>query len=487
MFQLYANKNQLAVRRRETLTSGSVNVYQVRFEFSPDWEGLERTAVFRAGTESRSVPLDDSGVCEIPWEVLASQGRRLSAGVYGTQGESLVLPTVWADLGAILEGAAPGEASRPPTPELWRQELDKKGDALDYDGQELHLKSGEKILSSVEIAGGGALPVPGPPGPEGPPGPQGEQGPPGPAGSQGAPGEDGATFTPSVSEDGTLSWSNDKGLPNPEPVNIQGPPGEPGGGASSGVPFGVIAMWSGNADSIPPGWQLCDGTNGTPDLRDKFVLGAGGECAPGDTGGEKAVTLTVPQLPKHFHEFNWSPGGSGTNQYLKPVNAAPYNTPAQTSKVGGDQPHNNMPPYYALCYIMHMEQGGGSGGSGGPAEEIYSTEERRIGTWIDGKPLYRLSIETTVANPETGSTIMELPAEAEVKMFQGFAKRVDNGAIYSLPNTEPNDVGHNISCYIHNSKIMVWAGSGVATRLKNGKFWAIAEYTKTTDEAQEEV
>ena len=222
MFNLYANKNQLAVRRRETLTSGSINVYQVRFEFSPDWEGLERTAVFRAGTESRSVPLDDSGVCEIPWEVLASQGRRLSAGVYGTQGASLVLPTVWADLGAILEGAAPGEASRPPTPELWRQELDKKGDALDYDGQELHLKSGEKILSSVEIAGGGALPVPGPPGP---------------AGTQGAPGEDGATFTPSVSEDGTLSWSNDKGLPNPEPVNIQGPPGEPGGGSGgSGGP-----------------------------------------------------------------------------------------------------------------------------------------------------------------------------------------------------------------------------------------------------------
>lgn len=118
---------------------------------------------------------------------------------------------------------------------------------------------------------------------------------------------------------------------------------------------------------------------------------------------------------------------------------------------------------------------------GGSSEEIYTTEERRIGTWIDGKPLYRLSIETTVENPGTASAIMELPAEAEVKMFQGFAKRVDNGAIYSLPNTEPNDMGHNISCYIHNSKIMVWAGSEVATRLKNGKFWAIAEYTKTTD------
>ena len=82
---------------------------------------------------------------------------------------------------------------------------------------------------------------------------------------------------------------------------------------------------------------------------------------------------------------------------------------------------------------------------------------------------------------------MELPAEAEVKMFQGFAKRVDNGTICSLPNTEPNDLEHNIALYNYNGQIMVWAGRGVATRLKNGKFWAIAEYTKTTDEAQEEV
>lgn len=66
-------------------------------------------------------------------------------------------------------------------------------------------------------------------------------------------------------------------------------------------------------------------------------------------------------------------------------------------------------------------------------------------------------------------------------MFQGFAKRVDNGTIYSLPNTEPNDIEHNIALYNYNGQIMVWAGNGVATRLKNGKFWAIAEYTKTTD------
>ena len=144
MFVLYANKNQLHLRSREPLTSGSVNVYQALFEFSPDWDGLERVAVFRTGGESWSVALGENGQCTIPWEVLVSHGRQLTAGVYGTRGGEDVLPTVWASLGTILEGAAPGEDARPPTPELWRQELDRKGDHLDYDGLRLKLLSGEK-------------------------------------------------------------------------------------------------------------------------------------------------------------------------------------------------------------------------------------------------------------------------------------------------------------------------------------------------------
>ena len=75
MFVLYANKNQLHLRSREPLTSGSVNVYQALFEFSPDWDGLERVAVFRAGGESWSVALGEDGQCAIPWEALASHGR----------------------------------------------------------------------------------------------------------------------------------------------------------------------------------------------------------------------------------------------------------------------------------------------------------------------------------------------------------------------------------------------------------------------------
>lgn len=193
----------------------------------------------------------------------------------------------------------------------------------------------------------------------------------------------------------------------------------------------------------------------------------GGVAGYDPTTNFDPMTIEFEKTVTRFVKIECGAGYSGINQTI--IKEIEFKRPTSGGKL-----------YYKDAVVL-------SGGSGGPAEEIYSTEERRIGTWIDGKPLYRLSIETTVENPGTASAIMELPAEAEVKMFQGFAKRVDNGAIYSLPNTEPNDVGHNISCYIHNSKIMVWAGSGVATRLGNGKFWAIAEYTKTTDEAQEEV
>ena len=130
MFVLYADKNKLTVRQREPITSGSVNVCTVRFEFSGDWDGLTGTAVFRAGAEVRSVLLDGSGVCSIPWETLQTPWVRLTAGVCGTRDGNVVLPTVWADLGVIQAGAAPGGNAGPPTPELWEQALSHKQDKL---------------------------------------------------------------------------------------------------------------------------------------------------------------------------------------------------------------------------------------------------------------------------------------------------------------------------------------------------------------------
>ena len=93
--------------------------------------------------------------------------------------------------------------------------------------------------------------------------------------------------------------------------------------ASSSLPTGCICLWSGTIISIPAGWQICDGTNGTPDLRDRFVMGAGGinpQRTPGGSqnrnlstalggshshgGATGATTLTVSHLPAHAHSVN---------------------------------------------------------------------------------------------------------------------------------------------------------------------------------------
>ncbi len=160
-FILYADKNKLIVRKRGPLTSGSVGVYPVRFEFSTDWDGLSRTAVFQADGEPVRMLLDESGACSIPREVLVKPGVRLKAGVYGVQGGEIVLPTIWADLGEILRGVTmPDGGTYPPTPELWEQALNGKGDALEYDGLNLSLLAGDKKLSTVQIAGGeGGVPA----------------------------------------------------------------------------------------------------------------------------------------------------------------------------------------------------------------------------------------------------------------------------------------------------------------------------------------
>lgn len=154
MFELYADKNNLLARQIEQVTSGSVNVYTAQFQFSADWEELERTAVFQAGSVTVSVRLDETGQCVIPWEVLKTPGFQLKAGVYGLQGSDVILPTVWAHLGVIRKGVTAGDSARPPTPDLWEQALARKADGLSYDGRNLSLLSGDTTLSAVQLSGG---------------------------------------------------------------------------------------------------------------------------------------------------------------------------------------------------------------------------------------------------------------------------------------------------------------------------------------------
>jgi len=161
------------------------------------------------------------------------------------------------------------------------------------------------------------------------------------------------------------------------------------------LPAGVITMWSGSILSIPAGWALCDGTSGTPDLRNKFIVGAGDDYSVADNGGVSSTTLTTAELPDHTHtgttntsgahshfvangdtvnattsalsasntigkngsqaatSFNYLLGGTSTtaNQGLTDEEAAHSHT-FTTASTGDGDAFENRPPYYALAYIM---------------------------------------------------------------------------------------------------------------------------------------
>ena len=150
-------------------------------------------------------------------------------------------------------------------------------------------------------------------------------------------------------------------------------------GQTSLVPAGVILLWSGSIGSIPSGWNLCDGTNGTPDLRNRFVVAAGDTYAVGATGGADSVTLDASQMPAHTHTFSGSTNTTGAHTHTVAAgnssggsniittgnarsNDTSYTTSSAgdhshtfsgtTASTGGGGSHENRPPYYALAYIQ---------------------------------------------------------------------------------------------------------------------------------------
>lgn len=129
MFVLYVDKSIIHKEAEAPVVSGAAGVYAVHFDFSQDWEGLSRTAIFN-GTQKVQVPLDSSGDCMVPTECLAVDGWMLRVGVYGTDGNGRVLPTLWADLGKIERGVTSfGQMPKPPAPSVYAkimEMLDKK-------------------------------------------------------------------------------------------------------------------------------------------------------------------------------------------------------------------------------------------------------------------------------------------------------------------------------------------------------------------------
>ena len=129
----------------------------------------------------------------------------------------------------------------------------------------------------------------------------------------------------------------------------------------SGIPTGLIAMWSGATNAIPSGWALCDGQNSTPDLRNKFIVGANNstgdtsypDISVGATGGQADAIVPDHTHPTSFDGKKYFPGGGSTSVSFGGAGGYPADVFSMSNPTNGESVTNkNLPPYYALAYIM---------------------------------------------------------------------------------------------------------------------------------------
>lgn len=125
----------------------------------------------------------------------------------------------------------------------------------------------------------------------------------------------------------------------------------------SDIPSGTIVMWNGTESNVPQGWHLCDGSNGTPDLRGKFVLSANATYKAKTSGGASSVALSEAQLRAHTHTYVADDGTVAIPQLTGDINVTlrgAGTVSKNTGSTGFSSAINIMPPYYALCYIMKL-------------------------------------------------------------------------------------------------------------------------------------
>ena len=374
MFSFAINKNEIIMTEFETVTSGSVNVYECNFNFSDDWEGLAKTVTFRAGYTKISVLLDNTNKCSIPWEVLAKDAVQLYCGVRGTvtpsdEEEEAIIPTMYCLLGTIRKGTELGDNAAPPEPSVVDQIMnriealdtgkqdkltgtqgqivgfDANGNAVAQDnespvytagdnisisgnvisaamyddtsiksdisnlntGKQDKLTAGDNIsisgnvisadmyddteviaaISSLDADKQNKL--------SGTAGQVVGFDTNGNAVAQDG-GADGVTFTPNVSTSGMISWTNDGGRENPEPVDITGP-----AGAAAG--FGTVTATVTNTTGTPSVTVKASGDNTAKNFDFAFSGLKGESGSPASIPAYSVEKLTLASYTNSAAEY----------------------------------------------------------------------------------------------------------------------------------------------------------------------------------------
>jgi len=306
---------------------------------------------------------------------------------------------------------------------------------------------------------------------------------------------------------------------------------ENGGGSGETLKVGTILQYSGT--TVPTGYMFCDGTAisrteyatlfeviGTtygsgdgsttfnlPNFNGRVPVGLDNNDSDfdnlGETGGEKTHTLTINEMPSHSHSTAYISSYSGGNQNARTgygyneveLNRSSYGN--SVAKTGGGQAHNILQPYIVTKFIIKVsdttpvsaqivDSYSASTTDGYSANYVnglntYSTTEHRIGTWINGKPLYRKVID--IGNlPNTNDKKIDTGLifnsnNCILRNFYGVAS-YSNGISFPLPYINPIDITYTVSLNLNsNNQVVVTTGSDRS--LMTG--YVVLEYTKTTD------
>lgn len=294
--------------------------------------------------------------------------------------------------------------------------------------------------------------------------------------------------------------------------------------AGDTLPVGAIMPFGGG--TVPDNYLLCDGqavsrttysqlfsvigtsfgvgdgstTFNVPNMKGKVPVGYDSTQTEfnslGKTGGEKTHTLTISEMPSHNHTVPYvsdiSPTGGGTD----PAYGVVHRTNTQNSgSKGGGQAHNNLQPYIVQKYIIKAFQSSGTVAEIVNAHSVsttnaysasyvngaldYSTTEQRIGTWIDGKPIYRKVVNTgTLPNTQSKTVAHNIENFKRIIRIYGNAYDPIAGAIYPLPITNSEGVQYQVALRVSTTNITIATG---IDRSNFTESYVVLEYTKTTD------